>query len=212
MTETIHTFRFIHNDTPAMEENVAVSPQHSNRQALIEGTLRCVEARPSGEITAREIAAASDANLASIRYHFGSKDALVACAIEEGFRRWLKEVGEIMGELPKLAESERIMHAFGVLESGLNRHRGLVRVFFAALARAPQDGELRAILARSYADSRRGVATLLKLGEDEAGIAAASLVLATFDGLLVQALVDETDWPEAATVAQGIERLRAVAE
>lgn len=187
-----------------------MSPQHSNRQALIEGTLRCIEERPTADITARDIAAASSANLASIRYHFGSKDALVACAIEEGFRRWLHEVAVAMGDLPKLNEGEHIAPALSALRSGLNRHRGLVNVFFAALARAPHDGELREILARSYAESRRGVATLLGLGEDKAGIAAASLILATFDGLLVQAMVEEEIWADGGALIRGISRLQTV--
>jgi AcrR family transcriptional regulator len=50
-------------------------PQRSNRQRLIEGTLRCLERLPPERITARAIAAESGANLASIGYHFGSMDA-----------------------------------------------------------------------------------------------------------------------------------------
>src|SRR5690349_18095652 len=140
-----------------------MSPQHSNRQALIEGTLRCIMERPSADITSRDIAAASSANLASISYHFGSKDALIACAIEEGFRRWLAELAGTIWELSKVDEAERIAQAVGILHSGLKRHRGLVNAFLAALARAPHDDELRKILARSYVDSRQGVAALLGL-------------------------------------------------
>ena len=184
-----------------------MSPQHSNREALIEGTLRCVEERPSAKITARDIAAASGANIGSIVYHFGSKDALVACAIEEGFRRWLAELAGEMGDIASLDQAGRLAKAIESLRAGLKRHRGLVNVFFAALARAPHDAELREVLARSYADSRQGVAALLGLGEDETALEAASLVLASFDGLLVQALVDETRWPDVAAFSRGAERL-----
>src|SRR5919106_6153791 len=55
----------------------SVSPQRSNRSRLVEGTLRCLERLPPERITARAIAKESGANLASITYHFGSKDALV---------------------------------------------------------------------------------------------------------------------------------------
>lgn len=187
-----------------------MSPQPSNREALIEGALRCIEARPSTNITARDIAAASGANLGSIVYHFGSKDALVACAVEEGFKRWLAELAGEMGDVAGLDQAGRLAKAIEALRAGLKRHRGLVNVFFAALARAPHDDELRGVLARSYADSREGVAALLGLGEDEAAIDASSLVLATFDGLLIQSLVDETRWPNAAAVWRGTERLSEV--
>lgn len=184
-----------------------MSPQHSNREALIEGTLRCIEERPSAAITVRDIASASGANPASIVYHFGSKDTLVAVAIEEGFRRWLAELASEIGDLTGLDQSERMTRAVGALRTGVKRHRGLVNVFFAALARAPHDDELREALARSYADSRQAVAALLGLGDDGAAIDAASLVLATFDGLLIQSLVDEGRGPDAAAVWRGAARL-----
>jgi AcrR family transcriptional regulator len=184
-----------------------MSPQHSNRQALIEGTLHCIEERPSATITVRDIAAASGANPASIVYHFGSKDALLAVATQEGFRRWLAELKGNVGDLTGLDLGERLIRAVEALRVGLKRRRGLVNVFFAALARAPQDDELCEVLARSYADSRYGVAALLGLGEDRAAIDAASLVLAAFDGLLIQSLVDEGQWPDAAAVWRGIGRL-----
>jgi AcrR family transcriptional regulator len=53
-----------------------VSPQPSNRANLIEGP-RCLERLPPERVTARAIAESSNANLASIAYHFGSKDELV---------------------------------------------------------------------------------------------------------------------------------------
>ena len=69
-----------------------MSPQRSNRAQLVEGTLRCLERLPPERITARAIAAESRANLASIAYHFGSKDDLVTEAVIEGLDRWLAEI------------------------------------------------------------------------------------------------------------------------
>ena len=54
-----------------------MSPQRSNRQLLLDGALRCLERLPAEHITARAIADESGANLASIGYHFGSKEALL---------------------------------------------------------------------------------------------------------------------------------------
>ncbi|HET6213291.1 MAG TPA: TetR family transcriptional regulator, partial [Micromonosporaceae bacterium] len=58
-----------------------MSPQRSNRANLIEGTLCCLERLPAERVTARAIAQESGANLASITYHFGSKDNLVTAAV-----------------------------------------------------------------------------------------------------------------------------------
>jgi AcrR family transcriptional regulator len=184
-----------------------MSPQHSNREALIEGALSCIEARPSADITARDLSAVSGANLASIGYHFGSKDALLALAMEEGFKRWLNELASEMGDLGALTPLERLSTAARCLQSSVEQHKGLLHAFFAALARAPHDAELRGVLARSYRDSRRAVAELIGLGSDQAATDGAALVLAAFDGLLIQGLVDEKRRPDASALEAGIERL-----
>jgi AcrR family transcriptional regulator len=183
-----------------------MSPQSSSREALIEGALHCIETRDAGSITARDISKASGANLASIGYHFGSKDGLVAHAMEEGFRRWLYELAAAMGDLANLDPSQRLERAIVGLQEGIERHQGLLHAFFAAVARAPHDPQLRAVLARSYDASRQAVSVLLDLGDDRGGIDASALVLATFDGLMIQALVGERG-PNANAVQRGIERL-----
>src|SRR5918998_1617864 len=76
-----------------------MTPQHSNRANLIEGTLRCLERLPPERITARAIAEESGANLASIAYHFGSKDKLVTEAAITGLDRWLEEVADGLGDV-----------------------------------------------------------------------------------------------------------------
>ena len=184
-----------------------MSPQRSNREALIEGALKCIGERPTAAITARDISAASGANLASIVYHFGSKDALLAHALEEGFKRWLAELAAAMGDLTDLSPVERLKSATQHLQSSIERHRGLVHAFLAAIARAPHDDELRDVLARSYTESRQAVAALLDLGEDKEAIDAGSLLLAAFDGLLIQSLVDKGRQLDPAAVWGGLGRL-----
>lgn len=184
-----------------------MSPQHSNRDALIEGALRCLEESPSSQITARQIAGASNANLGSIGYHFGSTDALIADAMAEGFRRWLHELVAEMDDLGEAPPLERIQRASEIATESVERHEGLIRAFFAAVARAPHDEELRSTLARSYEESRLEVAELLGLGADEAAINAALLVLATFDGLLIQAILNPAKPVTRDDLNQGLLRL-----
>jgi AcrR family transcriptional regulator len=188
-----------------------MSPQHSNREILIDGALRCIEEKPSGSITARDISAASGANLASIVYHFGSKEALIAHAMEEGFNRWQAELAAAMGDVGSDTPAERMGKVVGYLQIEAKRHQGLTNAFLAALARAPHDSELRGVLARAYAASRKSVAALLGLGEGPAAIDAAALLLATFDGLLLQALMDEARPVEAAAIWRGMKRLSELA-
>jgi AcrR family transcriptional regulator len=168
-----------------------VSPQRSNRRLLIEGTLRCLERLPPERVTARAIAAESGANLASIAYHFGSKDDLVAEAVVEGLDRWLVEIDGALATLGEEDPVERFARAFEVVEATRRRHAGLARNFLGALAKAQHDPRVAALLAEGFRHTRPRVAAVLGLGEDEAGVDAAGLVHSMFTGLLFQQLIDD---------------------
>jgi AcrR family transcriptional regulator len=168
-----------------------VSPQRSNRAPLIEGALRCLERLPPERITARAIAEESGANLASIAYHFGSKDKLVTEAAVIGLDRWLEDIAAELGELASQPPAARLRLAMAAVETSRRRHTGLARNYVAALAKAPHDDRIRQLLADGFANARPNVAALLALGEDQAGDDAAGLVLALFHGLLIQVLLDD---------------------
>jgi hypothetical protein len=59
-----------------------------------------------------------------------------------------------------------------------------------ALARAQHDPRIREMLAAGFKRTRPNLASILGLGSDQAGRDAAGLVLALFDGLLFQVLLD----------------------
>jgi AcrR family transcriptional regulator len=170
---------------------MAMSPQRSNREQLIDGALRCLERLPAERITARVIAEESGANLASIAYHFGSKDGLVTAAVIKGLDRWLAEVEQALSALESGTPAERLQRANAVIERTRRRHAGLVRTFVAALAKAPHDPLVRDQLAKGFHRTRPAVAELLQLGSDKAGRDAAGLALAMFYGLMLQVQVDD---------------------
>jgi AcrR family transcriptional regulator len=165
-----------------------VSPQRSNRSNLIEGTLRCLERLPPERITARAIAEESGANLASIGYHFDSKDNLVTLAVIEGLDRWLAEIAGALDDLESHEPRARFRRAAEVMET--SRHTGLAKNFIGALAKAQHDPRVRDALAAGYARTRPRVASLLGLGSDGPGQDAGGLILALFHGLLFQELLD----------------------
>jgi len=167
-----------------------VSPQRSNRAGIIDGTLRCLQRMPPERITARMIAAESGANLASITYHFESKDNLLTEALIEGLDRWLDEIGSRLGVLSTMDVSGRYRRAGQLIAQTRDSHAGLARLFFSALAKAQHDDRVRELLAAGFARTRPAVAALLGLGSDQAGEDAGGLVLAMFYGLLAQTLLD----------------------
>jgi AcrR family transcriptional regulator len=187
-----------------------MSPQRSNRSNLIEGTLRCLERLPPERITARAIAQESGANLASIGYHFGSKDKLVTEAVIEGLDRWLDEVATGVGDLGSEEPAARYRRAGEVIETTRRRHTGLAKNFLGALAKAQHDPRVRKTLAAGFRRTRPNVAALLDLGTDQAGQDAAGLVLAQFNGLLFQALLDPGLAIEGERMQRAQSRLRGV--
>ena len=182
-----------------------MSPQRSNRSNLIEGTLRCLERLPPERITARAIAEESGANLASIAYHFESKDNLVTEAVIEGLDRWLAEIASRLGDLEQLEPAQRFRQAAHVIETTRRRHTGLAQNFVGALARAQHDERVRELLADGFRRTRPRVAVLLGLGTDRTGEDAAGLVHSLFAGLLFQVLLD----PELAIDGARMERAQA---
>jgi len=161
-----------------------VSPQRSNRDHLIDGTLRCLERLPPERVTARAIADEAGANLASITYHFGAKDDLVTEAVVVGLDRWLAEIEAALDGEPDY------FRAAAIVAATRRRHEGLARMFLTAMARAQHDERVRATLAAGFRRTRGAVARVLGLGSDRAGLDAAGLTLALFNGLLFQSLVD----------------------
>src|SRR5918994_3021290 len=167
-----------------------MSPQPSNRQNLIDGALRCLEQLPPERVTARAIAEESGANLASIPYHFGSKDELVTEAVIAGLDRWLEEIEHGLGELESVDPKVRFRRAGEVIDATRERHAGLARNFLSALARAQFEPRIRELLREGFRRTRPNLASLLGLGDDRAGEDAAGLIHSMFTGLLFQELLD----------------------
>src|ERR671934_1978720 len=98
------------------------TPAVSHRDRLLDAALECLREKGYARTTARDLVAASRTNLASIGYHFGSKEALLNEAIAEGFRAWTAEVERAMFS----NESATALERFGrSLEAMLDRFEEL---------------------------------------------------------------------------------------
>src|SRR3979411_357983 len=64
----------------------------SHREDLLAGAVRCLREKGYARTTARDIVAASGTNLASIGYHYGSKEALLNQALAQAVGGW----GEVL--------------------------------------------------------------------------------------------------------------------
>lgn len=158
-------------------------------------------------MTARAIAEESGANLASITYHFGSKDALVTEAVIAGLDRWLVEVSSRMTYVEQADAWTRFLAAAEAVESTRQTHAGLSSSFLAAIAHARHDETVRLLIVEGIRRTRPQVAQLIGFGDDAVGQDTGGLVLSMFYGLLLQTLLEPDLAIEGDRLTQAMLRL-----
>jgi AcrR family transcriptional regulator len=147
---------------------------------------------PADQITARMIAHESGANLASIGYHFESKDGLLTAAVIEGLDRWLAQIEDRLAKGPPQRSSGALFRqAVDIVEQTRREHETTAAAFVAALDRGQHDSVVAQRLVEGFTRTRPRVAELLHLGSDGAGIDAGAVMHSLFTGLLVQSLLSE---------------------
>jgi AcrR family transcriptional regulator len=173
-----------------------------HREDLLAGARRCLAERGYARTTARDLVAVSGTNLASIGYHFGSKEALLNAAMGELFAEWAERVRTLaMQAAPDTDPVTTLIASWGAIRTSFEDYRGLAAAFIEALAQAQWQPGLRAQLAATYRRCREQVAGMVTeavadLPEAEAA-AIASFQIAVCDGLLIQWLLDAEATPSA---------------
>ena len=184
-----------------------------NREALLAGAKRCIAEKGYAHTTARDIVAASGTNLASIGYHFGSKDALLDAAILDWFNDWDDDVEAALREQRDGAPTDRLAAFLDVVLGNTRTERALAAASLQWVAQIEFSDRVRGELAETYARARREFAAML-LGvgadevDDDTARAVGSLGLALVNGVVLQAIIDPERAPSGRDVAAA---LRAVA-
>lgn len=182
-----------------------------HREQLLAAARRLLEDKGYAHITARDLVAASDTNLASIGYHFGSKAGLLNAAIGEIFDEWTDQLAEIAMRAAVATPVERAHITWSALLDGLDNKRALLLSFMEAFAQADRNDELRAQFARQYQQIRGRVAGLVAESldgqvhaEEPRTKAVASFVIAVCDGLAMQWLLDPVNTPTGEELLSGL--------
>ncbi|MFG2627122.1 TetR/AcrR family transcriptional regulator [Streptomyces sp. NPDC048473] len=184
-----------------------------HREDLLEGAKRCLLEKGYARTTARDIVAASGTNLASIGYHYGSKEALLNIA----FLRVTEEWGDLLTEQPDRAGDddgaprspldqfrdtwERVIDSYG-------RTRSVWQLQMEVVSRIDQDPELQKTLAGLQREGRDGLAENM-LGIDpeadpEKARVAGLFCQALLAGVMVQWLMDSESAPSAQDLMEGL--------
>lgn len=182
-----------------------------HRERLLEAAIVCLQEKGYARTTSRDLVAASGTNLASIGYHFGSKERLLDIAVGEAYQRWLKPLVALAAEPGPATPLERLQRSVAGVIDSLEENRALVSACLEAWAQMPRSEGLRAEMATTYDDFHRTIAATTREAFAEIGATdvdadtLAALIIAIFDGLLVQWQLDPERVPDP-------ERLTAAAE
>ncbi len=171
------------------------SPSGHTQQRLLAAAQDVIRDVGLEGATTREITARASVNLASIPYHFGTKDALVAEALVADVRTIVDPVLALLSSDEPPAE--RALAAAGLLNQRFDAERSRVPVLLAAVARAPHSPEVATGLARLWSELRG------RLRDDLAAMvgarqvppwvepdAMAALIVAVVSGVVVASVVD----------------------
>jgi AcrR family transcriptional regulator len=182
-----------------------------HRERLLEAAIVCLQEKGYARTTSRDLVAVSGTNLASIGYHFDSKERLLNIAVAEAFQRWLKPLVALAAEPGPATPLERLQRSLGGVMDTIEENRSLVAACLEAFAQMARSEDLRAEMTATYDDFHQVIAVTTRDAFAEVGAhdvdvdALAALIIALFDGLLVQWQLDPGRVPSA-------ERLTAAAQ
>ncbi|MFD9727894.1 TetR/AcrR family transcriptional regulator [Streptomyces sp. NPDC059072] len=178
-----------------------------HREDLLEGAKKCLVEKGFVRTTARDIVKASGANLASIGYHYGSKDALLT----EAFVALLQELGA--GFQDGAAGEGGSLERFRVVWEGFLAQREAAGPVWAASLEVALSRDrlpdLHAMIAASQGEGRRGLIAMMtdtpeeEIGEREERTLGA-FYQALLNGLMIQWLFDPKSAASAEEFTEGM--------
>lgn len=185
-----------------------------HREDLLAAAKRLLAEKGYGHITARDLVASSGTNLASIGYHFGSKDALLNAAVIDSFDDWGTQIEQAMGARSGDTPVDRLEAFLTGVREGQEQNRAITVASVHAFAQFEYSPPLRDELARTYEESRRDLAALILEREpdeidDDTALTLGSLALCLINGMVLQWLVDPDRAPTPADLAAALRRLAA---
>lgn len=180
-----------------------------HRELLLAAARRCLVERGYARTTARDLVAMSGTNLASIGYHFGSKEELLAQALDDVFVDYTEKVVALARAAGAGTSDpgEAVTAAWTAMTEMQEEYRPLLIAFVEALAQAERSDELRARLAAGYEEMRQkitdGVLAVVPDLPEPAARSIASFFIAVSDGYMVQWLLDEAATPTGSDLLAG---------
>jgi AcrR family transcriptional regulator len=184
-----------------------------HRDDLLKGAKRCLVEIGYARTTARDIVAASGTNLASIGYHYGSKEALLNEALISAMEEQGEELARAMFTIDLSAPPMKRFEAiWAVVVEHFATRRQLWLSSFEICAQVDRAPEVRRALADSIQRGREGLVWLFhpdadKLDEEQRQ-ALGSFFQALMTGVMTQWLVDSERSPDGHGLVEALRLIK----
>ncbi|SDP12741.1 transcriptional regulator, TetR family [Streptomyces sp. cf386] len=185
-----------------------------HREDLLEGAKRCLLDKGFVRTTARDIVKESGTNLASIGYHYGSKDALLAQAyvsLVEGMGDRFEGDG-VTGITAEPGSIERFREVWSNIIGTMRGPGSLWHLSMEIVVMGDQLPEVRDHLAVAQREAARGLIPLLMGGReedvpDEALDTLGMFYVTLMTGLIAQWTFDPKTAPDAEQLTEGLRQV-----
>ncbi|WP_030823499.1 TetR/AcrR family transcriptional regulator [Streptomyces hygroscopicus] len=189
-----------------------------HREDLLAGAKRCLQEKGWSRTTARDIVAVSGANLASIGYHYGSKDALMREALFAAMSDWADDVERSLEADAATRDgqeddpAERFETRWTRVLELFDRHQAVWRSQLEAILQVQHDPELREAFGRAQPEGRQGLVGILH-GIDESEVdeetarVMGSFYMALVSGMVVQMTINPDLVPSAHDLVEAMRRI-----
>ncbi|MGJ5753172.1 TetR family transcriptional regulator [Streptomyces puniciscabiei] len=185
-----------------------------HREDLLEGAKRCLLEKGFLRTTARDIVKESGTNLASIGYHYGSKDELLVQAyislIEGVGERFDPGLGGRVTAPP--GSLERFQEVWASIIRTVPESRAIWMLSFELMFQDQRLEEVRKLLAEAQKEGRSGLVAMFS-GVPESDVEQAAvdtegrLYQTLLNGLMVQWLFDPDSATNAEQLTEGLRRV-----
>ncbi|MFJ9178518.1 TetR/AcrR family transcriptional regulator [Streptomyces sp. NPDC102360] len=187
-----------------------------HREDLLEGAKRCLLEKGFVRTTARDIVKESGANLASIGYHYGSKDALLAQAYLE-LVEGSSDAFEQGGLTAPAGSLERFQEVWSNVIESLGKPGSMWHLGMELVVMGDKLPGVREIVARAQVEGGRGIIPLFMGGEEPPADHPAVGTLGKFymtlmTGLIAEYMLDPESAPSAEELTEGLRRVITASE
>ncbi|MFF2203700.1 TetR/AcrR family transcriptional regulator [Streptomyces sp. NPDC058145] len=185
-----------------------------HREDLLEGAKSCLLEKGFARTTARDIVKASGTNLASIGYHYGSKDALLAkayVALVEGASDAFDGGGAVEPEGAP-GSLERFRWVWSNIVDTMREPGSMWRLSMEIVVMGDQLPEVRDHLALAQREAGRGLVPMLMGGReedvpDETADTLGRFYVTLMTGLIAQWTFDPKTAPDGDALTEGLRRI-----